>query len=419
MGLKVELEIRPNNLNPNFFFVLDDAEQGILQESPVFGSYDFVLGGNILIDVTEHVRTVNVSRGKNRETDSFGPGLANVVFNNHTRIFDPTWVDSPFYTYILPKRVIKISATNEVGNTFPVYQGIITDWNLSFDVTGDSFAAAACADALTLFATQSLTGGVQTEELSSVRVDKVLDQLEWPLFISPTDADQTDRSVFEGSELLGADTVEEGANALEYLQLIERSEAGSFYIAASGRPTFLGRNTGRGVGIQGFYSDDGTGTGYATIDVQYGSEYLFNETIISSIITESTATAVDALSQETFGLSSLVRKDLLMAEEDAVVDMALALTAKYSQPEFRFSGLTVITSELESGPDLNTLVQIKFTPNGIGDPIERYAQVIGVQYDITPSVTVMTLNFETISNTSWTLSDSIFGRLSAGNTLAW
>jgi hypothetical protein len=418
MAIRVDLEIRPAAGNNNFFFVLDDATQGILQETAVEGSYDFVLGGPIMVDVTEYVRSISITRGKSRETDSFQTGLANIVFNNHNRYFDPLYTASPLYTYVVPKRGIRISTEN-LGSLTVLYFGIISDWNLEYDISGDAIASAAAADALSLFATQSYSGGLQTEELSSVRIEKVLDELTWPIFIPTNYADQDTQKVFTGSQTLGADTVEEGTSALQYLQLIERSEPGKFYVDSVGRPTFLGRNTGRSIG--GFvYTDDGSGIDYTAIEVQYGSEFLFNETIISSAITAGTASAVDLNSQDLYGISSLVRQDLLMSTDSAALDMAIALTAKYSEPEFRFSALTFIGSEPDVGaPDLNELVQVKFTPNGIGDPIERYAEVIGIQYEITPSVAVTTINLETVSNTSWTLDDLVFGRLSAGNTLAY
>jgi hypothetical protein len=413
MALTVELEIRPDQLNTNFFFVLDDAVQGILQETNVIGSYDYVLGGSIMVEITEYVRSVNISRGKSRATDTFSPGLANVTFNNHDRAFDPVYSDSPLFTYIKPKRAIRISF-----NQNPMYLGVITDWNLDYQNNGDSVASAACADALSLFQTQALAGGLQTEELSNVRVNKILDQLTWPQYIPFYAAEQNTRIVFEGSQTLGADEIEEGTNALEDLQLIERSEPGKFYVDTAGRPVFLGRNSGRNRTGE-LFSDAGDGIPYSSIDVQFGSEYLFNETIISSAITSGTAVASDLQSQEEYGLSSLVRTELLMSSDTAAAEMAVALTARFSEPEFRFSGLTVIDANPVTIADLGFIVRIKFTPNGIGDAIERFAEVIGVSYDLTPSVSITSFDFETISNTAWTLSDEVFGRLSAGNTLAY
>jgi hypothetical protein len=259
---------------------------------------------------------------------------------------------------------------------------------------------------------------LQTEELSNVRVNKILDQLTWPQYIPFYAAEQNTRIVFEGSQTLGADEIEEGTNALEYLQLIERSEPGKFYVDTAGRPVFLGRNSGRNRTGE-LFSDAGDGIPYSSIDVQFGSEYLFNETIISSAITSGTAVASDLQSQEEYGLSSLVRTELLMSSDTAAAEMAVALTARFSEPEFRFSGLTVIDANPVTIADLGFIVRIKFTPNGIGDAIERFAEVIGVSYDLTPSVSITSFDFETISNTAWTLSEEVFGRLSAGNTLAY
>jgi hypothetical protein len=448
MAIKVELEIRPNNLNTNYYFVLDDPEQGILQDS-VLSGYEFVLGGKILVDITENVRSVSITRGKNRELDNFGPGLANIVFNNHDRTFDPTYADSPLFTHIVPRRAIKVSFIPEF-DMFPtptsLYLGVVDDWNLSFEVGGDSLASAACSDALALFANQALESNpasppevyvgpsftvssgfgftlLQDTERSDQRIEKILDQLSYPVYFDPLAADTRTRIIFEGSQILGQDAVEDGANALQYIQLVERSEPGKFYINRFGVPTYLGRNTGRSRG-QVEFSDDGTGFNYTSLDVEYGSEYLYNEVVISSDITNGTAIASDFQSQDEYEKRALVRTDLLMSTTQAAVDMALAFVTKFSEPEFRFSNLSFIA---ESGQmprpiatiDLNEIVPIKFTPNKIGDPIERFAEVISIEHEITPEYHAMNLGFETISNTGWTLSDEIFGRLSAGNTLAY
>ena len=69
--------------------------------------------------------------------------------------------------------------------------------------------------------------------------------------------------------------------------------------------------------------------------------------------------------------------------------------------------------------DLSSIVKIQFTPNNIGDPIERFVEVIRVDHFITPSSHIMTLGFAATTNNYFRLSDAAFGRLSAGNSLAW
>jgi hypothetical protein len=448
MAVKVELEVRPNNLNTNFYFVLDDPVQGILQDSPT-ADYRFYLGGKILVDITEYVKSVSITRGKNRELDTFGPGLANIVFNNHDRTFDPTYTASKLYTHIVPRRVLKVSSVTEtmgVLDQTSLYLGLVDDWDLSFEVGGDSIAAAACSDALSLFANQvleespaappevyvgptfSITSGggfalLQETERSDQRIEKVLDQLSYPLYFDPLAADTRTRIIFEGSQILGQDFVADGTNALQYIQLVERSEPGKFYINRFGVPTYLGRNTGRQRG-QVEFSDDGNGFNFTSVGVEYGSEYLYNEVLISSKITNGTAIASDFQSQDEYEKRALVREDLLMSTTQAAVDMAVALVTKYSEPEFRFSNMSFIARAGEmprpiATIDLNEIVPIRFTPNKIGDPIERFGEVIAIEHEITPEYHAINLGFETISNTSWTLSDDIFGRLSAGNTLAY
>jgi hypothetical protein len=240
MSIEVKYEVRASDGNPFWFFVLDDATQGILQESAVAGSYDYVLGGSLLVDITDRVKSINITRGKNRAIDVFDPSLANVVFDNSDRTFDPLYAESDFFGAIKPNRTIAV-----VDNEQTIYLGIVQDWNISYDISGESIAAAAAGDAMSLFALQNVSEGTATAELSSTRVTKILEEsgVSYPYYPPTADPTQSDKNIYTGSQTLGADVVEGGTTVLDYLQLIELSEPGKFFIDKFGRPTFVGRNS--------------------------------------------------------------------------------------------------------------------------------------------------------------------------------
>jgi hypothetical protein len=433
MATVVELEIEPNELNKGFAFVLDDAVQGILQESST-SDYDFFLGGKFLVDITSYAKSVKVTRGKSRETDTYNPGLANVVFNNHDRTFDPLYTASPLYTHIVPKRVIRVTYQAPFTKR-PIFVGFIDDWNLTYDLVGDSIAAAAASDSMSLFSTLVVPPGLQTPELTGARLVGILSQPEFafPWYVPEGTAggDTPLARIGTGAQLLAADTVEDGQNALGYFQQVAESEPGAFFVDGDGKPTFLDRRwTPSTVGSGIIFTDDldsvpdgQVGYAYNEVAVQYGSELLFNEVVVKSGVEDITATAVDIASQAVYGTRTLVRDGILITDIDDLVDMSVALANRYSLPEYRFESLGFVEGPNENQvipfADLGTLVQVRYTPNGIGDPIERYAEVISFDYEADTRQRRVKVGLSSIDQLFWTLDSPVFGRLSAGNRMGY
>ena len=148
---KVEIGFDLSDTGTGPFFRLDDAVQGVLD------NLEFTLGGALFYDVTNLVQSVAIQRGKNRQLDQYDQGLANVVFNNNLRTFDPEYTFSPFAGQIVPKRAIRITSGNSL-----IFTGVIDDWNLNYEPGGNSEAQAAASDAFTLFNTQTLPAGTAT-----------------------------------------------------------------------------------------------------------------------------------------------------------------------------------------------------------------------------------------------------------------
>jgi hypothetical protein len=200
---------------------------------PVAGQLDnpaWPLGGLTFYDITSRVRSYSIRRGKSRQLDTFQAGVASVVLNNNDRAFDPTFTASPFYGQVVPKREIRISSNSVVQ-----YRGLIDDWNLDYAPQGDSTALAASSDGFSQLANQTLTGGTATLQLTGARINSILSStdVEWPA---------ETRSIDSGEIYLGADVIPVDANALTYLQTIERSEGGRFFIGKNGYVTYKDQN---------------------------------------------------------------------------------------------------------------------------------------------------------------------------------
>jgi len=379
-------------------------------DNPVKGKLDtpaYPLGGQIFYDVTDKVKSIATRRGKNRQLDEFDGGLANVVFDNNDRTFDPEYVNSPYYGQIIPKRAIRIFSAG-----LPRYQGVIDDWNLNYDPGGFSEASAAASDAFTLFNTQTLPAGTATAQKAGLRVNAILDlpDVNWS---------SQDRQIDVGQTTLGADVFVEDTNVLEYLRTVARSEPGNLFIGKDGKVVFTDRNTAPTAG-EVVLADDGTGIPYQGMKVVYGSELLYNEIVIGSDLA-GTVVAQDTASIAQYGVLNLTQTGLLMSDPNYVQNLAIYYANKYSQPEYRFESVDIVIDELTDeqqqailGLEISDFVTIKFTPNGIAPAIEKIAEVIRIDDDITPESHVVSLGFATLDYFLLVLDDPEFGKLDRG-----
>lgn len=389
------------------FFRLDDPVKGKLDNT------EWLLGGTLFYDVTDKVKSIAIKRGKNQALNQYDTGLANVVFNNNDRTFDPEFTGSPYFGQIIPKRQLRISSGGELQ-----FFGTVTDWNLTYEPNGDSLASAACADAIDFFATQTIFERTNSVEQSGDRLNTILslDEISWPL---------EDRDIETGAMELGADTIPANTNALAYIRQVTRSEPGSFFIAKNGDVTYRDRRTGPTSGGVVF-ADDGTGIPYSNMTVEYGSELLYNEVVATSIITENGVLARSQESIDTYGIFNLTRSDLLVNSDDDLVDYASFLAKRFKDPEYRFKSVQIILDQRTPsqqteilGLEIGDVVQIKFTPNGVTPAIDKYAEIISLDHMVDNTSHILTMGFATLDFSLMVLDDAVFGKLDNGNALAF
>lgn len=404
--VEVGFDLTDSPIGP--FLTLDDPVAGKLDDP------DWTLAGTIFVDVTEYVETISISRGKSRLLDKFQAGTCRVEFDNTNRYFDPTYEASPYFGNIIPRREIRVSIDGEYA-----FFGIVDDWNLDYEPQGKQTAQAVASDGFTKLTNQTLDGGVQSEESSGTRINSILDDpgVDWP-------SDR--RDVDTGAQTLGADTVDADANALNYLQLVEQSEPGRLFIGKSGDLVYRDRTVAPTSTGLVTLADDGSGIPFQIVSVQYGSELLYNQVTIGSKITEETATANRGDSQTNYGIINLTQDNLLMSTTAAAQELAEFYANKYAEPEFRFQQVDVVLDTLGAGDkatilglEMGDVVKIKFTPGTVGDPIEKYAEIIAINHSIKPTAHRVRFGFSTLDFTSLVLNDTVFGRMDSGNALGF
>jgi hypothetical protein len=382
------------------WFVLDNSVRGVLDNST------YVLSGSIMYDVTSYANRINVTRGKNRELDRFNAGHFTATFKNRNRYFDPTYSDSPWFGQIVPRRALQYLVDGVIQFT-----GVVDDWDLSYDLDGNSEASVSAYDGFTQFANQTLSAGTATSQLSGARINTVLDSpnVNWGY---------ANRKIDAGSEILQADVIAANQDVLAYINLIENTENGLFFIDKAGNAVWKQRNTTYDTANAIVFSDDGVGIPYTGMQVVYGSELLYNQVNLTRLNGASvSANALD--SQSAYGVRTLTMTGLLNNSDTAVANLSAFLTNLYKNPEFRFEQVDFALHDMNAtnrakmlNLDIGSIAQIRFTPNKVPPTIVKYAQVIGVNHSASPDGHhIMSVKFQTLDVGVFVLDDQVFGLL--------
>jgi hypothetical protein len=383
----------PFQLNDSFYGVLNTAGRG-------------TLGGVTMVDLTSIVESVNITRGRNRQLDQFNAGTATIAFNNQTEVLNPSNTASPYYPFVLPRCPVQILA-----NGIPIYTGLVTDWNLDYDISNKDMMYASCADNFTVLANQALNALTPSSQATGARINTILDLTEINY--------QGARSIDTGSSTLGAYAIDQDTVCLNYLQQVNTSEQGYLFMSANGTLTFKGRSSVLNPVAGATFNTDGTGLPYQTLINQYGDELLYNY-----IVTQSPAGAVQTTSNATsialYQAQQYALTNLLNSTTTEVAGLGNYLLGKYKDPVLRFTGLSTQLTALSSANqnialtlDLTSICSVvkNFV---VGTPATETQTLIvsGVSHNITPGSHIISYTFEsTDGNQYLTLNDSIFGTL--------
>ena len=391
----------PFQLNDAFYGVLDTAGRG-------------TLGGLTFVDLTSLVENVNINRGRSRQLDQFNAGTATIAFDNANQVLNPSNTSSPYYPFVLPRCPVQILA-----NGIPIYTGLITDWNLDYDISNQDMMYASCSDNFTVLANQSLNAVTPSVQATGARINAVLDLPEINY--------QGARSIDTGSSTLGAFAISQDTNCLNYLQLVNTSEQGYLFMSANGTLTFKGRSSVLNPVAGATFNTDGTGIRYQSLINQFGDELLYNfittKSDAGALQTTSDATSIALYQAQQYSLT-----DLLNNTVAEVAGLGNYLLGKYKNPVLRFTGLSTEMSAL-SATEQNIILNLDMTSICsvvknfvVGTPSSETQTLIvsGISHNITPSSHVVSFVYEsTDGNQYFTLDDAIFGTLSTTNLLSF
>ena len=385
-------------------FMLDDAFYGVLNTAG-----RGTLGGLTFVDLTSLVENVSITRGRSRQLDQFNAGTAVIAFDNASQILNPSNTSSPYYPFVLPRCPVQVLA-----NGIPIYTGLITDWNLDYDISNQDMMYASCSDQFTVLANQSLNAVATSVQATGARINTVLDLAEINY--------QGARAIDTGSSTLGAFNISQDTNCLNYLQLINTSEQGYLFMSANGTLTFKGRSSVLNPVAGATFNTNGTGIRYQSLINQFGDELLYNYIVTKSDAgaaqTTSNADSIALYQAQQYSLTNL-----LNSTTTEVAGLGNYLLGKYQNPVLRFTGLSTEMSAL-SATDQNIVLNLDMTSICsvvknfvLGTPATETQTLIvsGVSHNITPGSHIVSYTFEsTDGNQYMTLDSAIFGLLDTG-----
>jgi len=382
------------------YFTLDDAVKGLLDNTI------YTLPGETFVEVP-FVKSVSITRGKSRELDGYQAGQATVVFDNSNRSYDPYYSGSLYPNQIVPKKKIQIISNDNI-----LFTGIIDDWNYSYDVSGQSEASVICSDGFAYFANLYLEEYTNSVELSSERLNTVLNKSEvnYPV---------ANRLIDTGNEFLKADFVAQGTNVLSYLQLVTQSENANLFMSGENNLVFDNSNLFLFPDLLVKFTDDNSidSIPYQEIEVIYGTENLYNRISISNANGE-VQVAEDITSQNVYGISTFSQDNLLLADDLDANRLANRILQFNKDPELRINSVSVMLNDLSetqqsalTNTELTDTTRILFTPNQIGSSIDRFVEVIGIAHQIDPETHRIKFTFKAIIDNPFILDNTTYGRL--------
>jgi len=372
----------------------------------------------VIVDVSDQVQSVSITRGRNAQSDAFQTGTASVRIADVNGDFNPQNASSPYAGLLLPLRKIVLSGVdNNTGVTYPLFAGYITGYNYTqAQVVGEvSYTVLTAVDGFRLLNLGNVTtvAGSSAGQLSGARITNILDAIAWPSSMRDVDAGLTTLQADPGTS----------RTALNALQTVELSEYGAVYMDPAGNFVFQDRAlTSSSVsGASTTFADDGSGIEYGNVRWVLDDTLIYNKASITATgLATQTASNQDSIDK--YFLHSYTKSDLLMETTTEALNYAQAYVASRQETTVRCDAVTLkdlntvgydagIVAAL--GLDYFDTITVKSTqPNSVGtSTLDKTLQVFGVSHNITPNTWVTTFTTLEPIIESFILDNALYGIL--------
>lgn len=404
-GTKVEILIDTTIATSNvlqIFKINPPTDNGFKARLKSAADTDYIyrLGGKVWVDFSDRVKSISITRGKSRFEDRMNVSNATVIFDNADGYFNRfiDFYQNPYALEFVPKRQVRITKyllSGLSGETETIFTGKTLAWNNNYNGRLDDTTVMTANDAINDIGNQLLSATTFSSELSSVRINTVLDALGWPT---------ADRDIDTGTITLQADTITDGTNALDYLDTVTRTEGGFFYISAEGNFCFRNRTKQAPSG-----SPTPNSLKPLNVTLRNGFDTLFNRFSLSrlgggTVVIDSNTptTTTDPFSgntitipgsQNRFGVIEYDREGLLFTSDADLTDLGLDLATWLATDVDRPDAVSWLASEDESQFSVNPYPEIGQVFNYVypGLPLDQVNLIASVQHNITPETHTMTV----------------------------
>jgi hypothetical protein len=393
-----------------FPFTIGDPVNGVIGVSQ-FASSEVP---EPVIDLSAQTRQIKISRGRNIMRDTYEAGNCTVRVIDQNGDFNPQNPASPYFGFLTPLRKIRVAATTPTTQAF-LFSGYVTDYKYTYPVGQElGYVDINCADAFRLFAMANVTtvGSATAGQTTGTRIDKILDQVDFPSSMRFIDA---------GSTTVQADPATT-RSTLSALQVAEFTEQGAFYVRADGEVDFKDRASVVGsLAPAPIEFNQTTGIPYANLRFAFDDKLIINSATMTRVGgAQVTANNVDSIAKY---FPHGMNVENLIAQTDAQVqDIADIYVATRAETTIRIDAMTV--DLLDPNVPTDTMIGLEYFDNleitniqPDGSTIVKTLQAQGLAWDITPNsmkVTVTTLEpivegFIIGSATSGIIGTSIMG----------
>ena len=356
-------------------------DQGILDTNILADS------AAVIVDVSNRINRIETNRGRTALSDQFQTGSLSLTIIDQNGDFNPQNVSGPYYNLLTPMKKVQITAT--YGSvTYPIFSGFITSYVTRYPDESSADLATTTIEAVDAFrlaqlAQISTVTGATAGQLSGTRVNKILDEIDWPATMRDVDAGLTTMQADPGTN----------RTALQALTTVALSEYGALYIDGSGSFVFQDRSVTAGSigGTPTVFADNGTGIEY------FDASWILNDVLVfnKATITRTGGSAQVALDQpsiDKYFLHSYFLDNLLMQTDAVALYYAQDYVASRAETEIRVDSivLDLYTNNYNTGIiaaldlDFFDPIQVITTQPG-GSLLEKTLQIFGVRMNITPN----------------------------------
>jgi hypothetical protein len=391
-------------------FVIGDAINGVLGTS--------ILGDSPVasptVDLSSQTRQIKISRGRNIMRDTYEAGNCTVRVIDQNGDFNPQNPASPYFGFLTPLRKVRVAATTPTTQNF-LFSGYVTDYKYTYPQGEElGYVDISCADAFRLFAMANVStvASATAGQTTGTRIDKILDQVDFPASMRIIDAGSTTVQVDPATT----------RSSLSAIQVAEFTEQGAFYVRADGEVEFRDRSdVVSSLAAAPIEFNQTTGIPYANLKFAFDDKLIINNASMARI-GGTTVTSVDPDSIAKYFPHGMNVENLIAQTDAQVQDIADIYVATRKETTIRIDAMTIdlldpdVPTDTIIGLDYFQNVEITNDQPG-GSTIVKTLQVQGLAWDITPNsmkCTVTTLEpivegFILDSVTSGIIGTSILG----------